>query len=71
LQSPVPGSSPYGRWLELATGSKIRSTDRPELGHTSRKHHGGLTVPRIKTLLAKPKCARKVNTAPLEIAANF
>jgi hypothetical protein len=34
---PVPGDLPFGRGLELATGSKIGSTDRQKLGHSSIK----------------------------------
>jgi hypothetical protein len=36
--------------LELATVSKIGSTDRQKLGHSSLKQFGGLTVPPIQNL---------------------
>jgi len=37
-------------WLELAKGSKICSTDRQKLAHSSLKQFGGLTVLQIKNL---------------------
>ena len=37
-------------WMDIATISKLPSADRPELAHSSLKHHGGLTASVIKSL---------------------
>jgi len=46
----MKGWLPHVRWMDIATSSKITSADRPELGHSSLKHHGGLTAAVIKSL---------------------
>ncbi len=45
--------------LELATGSKISSTDRQKLGHSSLKQFGGLTVPQIRTCKQNPNAPKR------------
>jgi hypothetical protein len=36
--------------MDIATRFKITFADRPELAHSSLKHHGGLTAAAIKTV---------------------
>jgi len=45
--------------LELATGSKICSTDRQKLAHSSLKQFGGLTVTPIQEPVSKTRMRPK------------
>jgi hypothetical protein len=40
-------------------GSKISSTDRQKLGHSSLRHFGGLTVPQIRTCKQNPNASKR------------
>jgi len=40
-------------------GSKIYSTDRQKLGHSSLKQLGGLTVPQIRTCKQNPNAPKR------------
>jgi hypothetical protein len=53
--------------MDIATISKIPYADRPELVHTSLRHHGGLNRCGNQEIVSKdPRRFLKVNNLPLE-----